>query len=107
MPYIDPRLSRHLRDAYDTMLIDAIFIILETHQEPLGTWCKSNLAERVIEETIQLSNEKPSFLRFIPRASAVALTAPPRFINHLLKHPSVQVASSATIDIFYFAQNNL
>lgn len=102
MPHIDPRLSRHLRDANDDMLIDAIVIIVGDRQDPLETWKDNGLAERILQQIMEQTHEQPSFLRFIPQANAVAMTANSRFINSLLNHPYVQVASSATIDPFHF-----
>ncbi|MEG4627086.1 hypothetical protein Q5691_22730 [Microcoleus sp. w1-18aA5] len=102
MPHVDPRLNRHLRDANSEMLIDAIFIILEPHQNPLEIWEDNGFAKQIIQQIIQETNEEPSFLRFISRANAVALTAHPKFINTLLTHSCVKVASSATIDPFHF-----
>ena len=102
MPYIDPRLSRHLQDATDDMLIDAIFTIVEENQNPLEQWNTYRFAEQILQQITQQNNEQPTFLRFIPRANAVALTATSRFINSLLSYPCVQVASSATIDPFHF-----
>lgn len=102
MSYIDPRLSRHLRDANDDMLIDAIFIIAEENQNSLETWEDNGFAERVLQQIMKQTNEEPFFLRLVPRANAVALTATSKFLNSLLNHSSVQVASSATIDPFYF-----
>lgn len=101
MLYIDPRLSRHLQDISGGILIDAVFILVEEHQNPLETCNDHRFAEQIIQQMIQQVHESPSFLRFIPRANVVALTASPKFINLLLNHPSIQVASSATIDPFY------
>lgn len=102
IPDIDPRLSRHLRDASPTMQIDAIVIVVVDHQNPFEAVSDEGLGERVIQQTIQKTNETPSFVRFIPRANAVALTAHAGFIDALLKHPFVRIASSATIDPFFF-----
>lgn len=102
MPYVDPRLNRHLRDAKNDMLIDAVFIIVEEHQNPLEIGKDDSFAKQIIQQIIWLTNEQPSFLRFIPRANAVALTANSRFIKLLLNHSCVQIASSATIDPFFF-----
>lgn len=101
MPYIDPRLSRHLRDFNPDMLLDAI-VIIAADQDPLETWEEDGLAKQVLQQIMSQTYEQPSFLQFIPRANAVALAAKAKFISALLNHPSVQIASSATIDPFLF-----
>jgi hypothetical protein len=102
MLYIDPRLSRHLQNAHEEMLIDAIFIISVHNQDSLETLDDAELAEQILQRFMAANNYQPPFLSFIPRASAVALTANSKFINLLINHPNVQVASSATIDPFFF-----
>lgn len=101
MSYIDPRLSRHLQNAHEDMLIDAIFILTAHHQNLPDTWKDEGLAKQVLQEVVDQTNENPSFCQIIPRANAIALTAPPKFINSLINHSCVQVASSATVDPFY------
>ncbi len=103
MSYLDPRLSRHLRNACEDILIDAIFILAEHHQDSPGTWEEEGLAKQVLQEVVEQTNENPSFCRIIPRANAIALTAPPKFINALISHSCTQVSSSATVDPFYFS----
>ena len=101
MPYLDPRLSRHLRNAHQDMLIDAIFILVEHDQDSPETWEDEERAKQVLQKVINQTNEQPTFCRIIPRANAIALTAHPKFINAFIRHSCVQVASSATIDAFY------
>lgn len=101
MVKIDPRLARHLRDASEKMSVDAIVIIADHKIDALNHRDDNGLAEHVIQQTIQLTNEEPTFVRFIPRANAVAVTAHTPFIYALLGSPHVQIASSATIDPFY------
>lgn len=101
MSYFDPRLSRHLQNAHEDMLIDAIFILVGHHQDLPGTCEEEELANQVLQEVVDQTNEQPYFFRIIPRANAIALTAHPKFINAFIKHSCVQVASSATIDAFY------
>jgi hypothetical protein len=103
MSYLDPRLSRHLRNAHEDMLIDAIFIIAGHHQNSPGTWEDEELAKQVLQEIIDQTAEQPFFIRMIPRANAIALTAYPRFISAFINHSWVQVASSTTVDAFYLA----
>ena len=103
MSYLDPRLSRHLRDAHENMLIDAIFIISEHHQDSSGIWEDKGLAKQVLQEVVDQTNEQPSFCRIIPQANAIALTAHPKFVSALINHLCVQIASSATVDPFYLS----
>lgn len=102
MAHIDPRLNRHLQDANSDMMIDAIVIIVERYQDLLETQGDNRFAEQIIQQIMEQIKDQPSFIRFIPRANAVALTAHPRFIKALLNCPCVRVASSATIDPFHF-----
>ena len=101
-PEIDSRLSRHLREASPTMQIDAIVIVVTDRQNPFEAMSDEGLGTCIIQQTIQQTNENPSFVRFIPRANAIFLTAPAGFINSLLNHPFIKIASSATIDPFFF-----
>ena len=101
MSYLDPRLSRHLRNACEDILIDAIFILVKHDQDSPETWEDEERAKQVLKEVVDQTNEQPTFCRIIPRTNAIALTAPPKFINALISHLCVQVASSATVDPFY------
>jgi hypothetical protein len=103
MSYLDPRLNRHLQNASDDMMIDAIFILVCHHQDSPETWEDDGLAKQVLQEVVEQTNENPSFCRIIPQANAIALTAPPKFINALISHSCTQVSSSATVDPFYFS----
>lgn len=102
MPYVDPRLNRHLRDVHDEILIDSIFIISGHDQDLLEGSNDDRLIKQILDQVIAETNYRPSFIRFIPRASAITLTASTKFINSLINHPCIQIASSATIDPFYF-----
>jgi alpha-D-ribose 1-methylphosphonate 5-triphosphate synthase subunit PhnL len=102
MSYLDPRLSRHLRNAHEDMLIDAIFILVEHNQDSPEIWGGEELVKHVLQEVVAQTDEQPSFFRIIPRANAIALTAHPKFLNALINHSCVQVASSATVDPFSF-----
>lgn len=103
MYYLDPRLSRHLQNACEDMLIDAIFILAEHYQNSSGTWEDEGLANQVLQEVVDQTHEQPSFIRTIPRANAIALTAHPKFLNAFINHACVQIASSATVDPLYLA----
>lgn len=103
MHYLDPRLSQHLRNAHADLLIDAIFILVGHRQDSQGTGEYEGLANQVLQEVVDQTNEHPSFCRIISRANAIALTAYPNFINALIAHSCVQVASSATVDPFYLS----
>ncbi|MBD2464231.1 hypothetical protein H6G89_24820 [Oscillatoria sp. FACHB-1407] len=100
MHYLDPRLSRHLQNAREDILIDAIFILVGHNQDSPKVW-EEELAKQVLQEVVDQTNETPSFCRIISRANAIALTAYPKFINAFISHSRVQVASSATVDPFY------
>ena len=103
MNYLDPRLSRHLQNACEDMLIDAIFILVEHDQDSPETWEDEERAKQVLQEVVDQTNEQPTFCRIIPRANAIAVTAHPKFVDALINHSCVQVASSATVDPFYLA----
>lgn len=103
MPYIDPRLSRHLQNAHEDILIDAIFILVAHCQDSLEAREDTSLAKQVLQEVVDQTNEQPSFYRIISRANAIAVTAHFRFINALINHSLVQIASSATVDPFYLS----
>jgi hypothetical protein len=103
MLYLDPRLKRHLQNASDDMMIDAIFILVCHHQDSPETWEEEGLARQILQEVVDQTNEQPSFCRIIPRANAIAVTAHPKFLNALISHSCVQVASSATVDPFYLS----
>lgn len=100
MPHIDPRLIRHLQNAHQDMLIDAIFILVEHDQDLPETWKDEAQAKQVLQEVVAQTNEQPSFCRIIPRANVIAVTAHPKFVNAFINHLWVQVASSATVDPF-------
>ncbi len=102
MRYIDSRLSRQIRDARPDLLLDAIFIVVGQHQDPQETWDDNGLAEQILHQVIAQTNEQPVWIRLIPRANAVALTASSRLIDSLLDHPSVQIASAVTVDLLLF-----
>lgn len=103
MAYIDSRLSRHLQNAHDDMLIDAIFILVGHHQDSPEIWEDEERAKQVIQEVVEQTHQQPSFFKIIPRANAIALTAHPKFVNAFIGHSCVEVASSATVDPFYLS----
>lgn len=61
MSYLDPRLSRHLQNAHEDMLIDAVFILVGHPQDLPRTWEDEELANQVLQDVLDQTNEQPFF----------------------------------------------